>query len=144
MEPLQRLTRRQLLVLQAVGRLPAGRRGVSLADIADSLRIRPPSALEHLRALQYMGLVSRSAGKTKLTSIGAKCLKEYDRHHRIAENLFARLNLEADDACRAAREIDLALSHKTVEALCAAQGHPKTCPHGEPILSCEPEAAKEV
>ena len=136
MEPLQRLTRRQLDVLETVSRLPAGARGVALNELARSLRLRSPSTLPHLRALQSLDLVERTAGKTRITSAGERCLDEYRRHHRVVERMFASLDLPLEDACRAAREIDLALSHRTVEKLCAAEGHPSRCPHGEPIPPC--------
>lgn len=136
METLQRLTRRQLEVLQLVERLPATRKGVSLEDIAASLFIKPPSALEHVRALQYMGLVRRVSGKTRITARGRLCLNDYERHHRIAESVFYKMKLPVDEACRAAKEIDMALSHDIVERLCSIQGHPKACPHGKPIPPC--------
>jgi Mn-dependent transcriptional regulator len=135
-EVLQRLTRRQLEVLQLVETLPATRKGVSLEDIANSLSIKPPSALEHVRTLQFLGLVKRVSGKTRITVRGRACLDDYQRHHRIVENIFYRMKLPADEACRAAREIDMALSHDIVERLCSIQGHPKECPHGKPIPPC--------
>ena len=143
METLQRLTRRQLLVLTALPRLPSGTRGVPLNALARALRIRAPSALSHVRALQALGLVSRVAGKTRVTPAGSRCLQEYSRHHRVAENLFDRLGLSREDTCTAAREIDLALSHRMVERICRAEGHPSECPHGEPIAPCRsPKAGK--
>ncbi|EQD78371.1 hypothetical protein B1B_00759, partial [mine drainage metagenome] len=36
------------------------------------------------------------------------------------------------EVCSAAREIDLALTHRTVERLCRAEGHPPACPHWGP------------
>lgn len=136
MEPLQRLTRRQLTVLEAVGRWPTSDAGVPLNQLARALGVRPPSALAHLRALESERLVRRVAGKTRLTPAGTACLEEYRRHHRVAERLFASMALPPDDACRAALEIDLALSHALVERLCEAEGHPSSCPHGEPIAAC--------
>lgn len=133
MEPLQQLTRRQLGVLHAVARLAHDPRGVALRELAGALEVRPPTALAHLRALERLGLVVRHAGKTRLTPAGTACLTEYRRHHRVAETLFSRLDLPTADACRAASEIDLALSHRTVERLWKAAGEPQRCPHGEPI-----------
>lgn len=133
MEPLQRLTRRQLSALQAVSALPASAQGVALRDLARALRVRPPSALAHLRALERLGLVQRAVGKSRLTVRGDRCLAEYRLHHRVAETMFSQLHLPAADACQAASEIDLALSHGTVERLWRAAGEPDRCPHGEPI-----------
>ncbi len=132
-EPLQRLTRRQLEALETVGRLESDSRGVALKIVARSMAVAPPSALEHIRALEEYALVARRSGKTRLTRLGRACLREYRRHHRVAESLFGRAGLDAQAACSAAREIDLALTHRTVNRLWALQGKPATCPHGEPI-----------
>lgn len=142
MEALQQLTRRQLEVLAAVAAVARDGAEAPLGRVAERLHIRPPSALDHLRALETRRLVARRAGKSRLTPAGRRCLDEYRRHHRIAETLFSQLELPPEAACRAAREIDLALSHRTVERLCEAQGHPEVCPHGEPIAPCRSPPAR--
>ncbi len=142
MEPLQKLTRRQLEALQTVHRLATGPARVSLLGVARSLRVSPPAALDHLRALERVGLVARRAGQSGLTPAGRRCLGEYERHHRIAERLFDNLHLSPQDTCEAAREIDLSLSHRTVERLCRAAGHPTRCPHELPIAPCGHPDAK--
>jgi DtxR family Mn-dependent transcriptional regulator len=142
METLQRLTRRQVDVLRIVHEQESLERGVPLAAIARGLRISAPSALGHLTPLERLGLVVRHRGKTRLSSRGRDTLVEYQRHHRIAESLFSQLGLPAEDVCGAAREVDLAISHRTVERLCAAERHPAVCPHGRPIPPCtNPKAA---
>ncbi|MGI0071668.1 MAG: metal-dependent transcriptional regulator [Thermoplasmata archaeon] len=137
MEPLQRLTRRQVDTLMAVAREESSERGAALKAVARSLGVRPPSALPHVAALESLGLVARRSGKTHLTSTGRRCLVEYQRHHRVAETLFADAGFSPDASCRAAREVDLALSHRTVETVCRAERHPRVCPHGEPIPPCD-------
>ena len=139
METLERLTRRQVDALQAVRAGQTPERGASLNGIAGRLRLRPPTALGHLTQLEELGLIERYRGKSRLTERGRRTIVEYDRHHRIAEGLFDQLGLSAEDTCRAAREVDLSLSHKTVERLCEAEGHPARCPHGEAIPPCEDE-----
>lgn len=136
METLQRLTRRQLDALQATAMTETPERGASLIALARRLKVRSPSALEHLTPLEGLGLVDRYRGKTRLTVKGRACLLEYQRHHRVAELLFARAGFTADETCRAAKEIDLALDHATVERMCRGEGHPAACPHGEPIPPC--------
>jgi Mn-dependent DtxR family transcriptional regulator len=127
MEALGRLTRRQVDALRAIGPRETTEHGVSLKLIAASLKVRPPSALAHVTPLEKFGLVERHRGKPRL---------EYQRHHRVAETLFSQLGLSAEATCAAAREVDLSLSHQTVERVCAAEGHPSVCPHGEPITPC--------
>jgi DtxR family transcriptional regulator, Mn-dependent transcriptional regulator len=136
METLERLTRRQVDVLRAIAPLESPDGGAPLKAIAASLGVRPPSALAHLTPLEDLGLVERRRGKSRLTSRGRATLSEYARHHRVAETLFGHLGLSPEATCAAAREVDLSLSHRTIERVCAAEGHPSVCPHGEPIPAC--------
>ncbi len=136
MEILQRLTRRQLDTLQLVARLDLGEPGVSLNRLARALGVRAPSALAHLDPLERLGLVRRHRGKSQVTPRGRDVLGEYLRHHRVAESLFARAGLSADATHVAALEVDLALSHRTVQEICESEGHPTVCPHGQPISPC--------
>jgi len=136
METLQRLTRRQLDTLRAISATETPERGASLKAVAANLHLAAPSALAHLTPLEGLGLVERYRGKSRLTPKGRGTLLEYRRHHRVAETLFGNLGLPASETCAAAREIDLALSHRTVEEICRAQKHPAECPHGQPIDPC--------
>jgi len=136
METLQRLTRRQLETLQVIRARETPDRGVSLKLLASTLKLTPPSALGHVTPLEAFGLVARYRGKSRLTERGRRTLEEYRRHHRVAETLFGSLGLAPEESCAAAREIDLALSHRTIEELCRAQQHPASCPHGQPIAPC--------
>ena len=137
METLQRLTRRQLDALQAISARETPERGASLKVVASTLKLSAPSALAHLTPLEELGLVDRYRGKSRLTEKGRGTLLEYRRHHRVAETLFGNLGLAPRASCVAAREIDLAISHRTVEEVCRAERHPTTCPHGEPIAPCD-------
>ncbi|HXQ79385.1 MAG TPA: metal-dependent transcriptional regulator [Thermoplasmata archaeon] len=136
METLQRLTRRQLDTMQAIRARETPERGVSLKAIAATLKLTAPSALGHLTPLEQLGLVSRYRGKSRLTEKGRGTMREYQRHHRVAETLFGSLGLKPAESCAAAHEIDLAISHRTVEEVCRAQQHPAACPHGAPITPC--------
>ncbi len=141
METLQRLTRRQLEALRVIATAPSRERGVPLNDIAAGLRVRAPSALAHLGPLEELGLISRFRGKSTVTRRGQACLDEYRRHHRIAESLFARAGMTPAATHQAALEVDLALSHRTVQEICEAEGHPRECPHGEPIAPCSGQSS---
>jgi len=136
METLQQLTHRQVEALRVIAVRQDERRGASLKDIASGLRVRPPSALAHLGPLEELGLISRFRGKSRLTDRGNRTLQEYQRHHRVAETLFGSLGLGPKETCAAAHEIDLAISHRTVDEICRAQRHPSACPHGAPIAPC--------
>lgn len=136
METLQKLTRRQLETLEVIRDRECPERGVPLKLIATALKLTPPSALGHLTPLEDLALVERHRGKTRLTAKGRDTLTEYQRHHRVVETLFGDLGLPPEEICAAAREIDLAVSHHTVDEVCRAHHHPSSCPHGEPIPPC--------
>ncbi|MCI4318168.1 MAG: metal-dependent transcriptional regulator [Thermoplasmata archaeon] len=136
MEPLQRLTRKQLDTLQRVERIETSAKGAALNALARSLHVSAPTALAHLTVLESLGLVARSRGKTRVSARGQTCLREYVRHHRVAETLFAEAGLSPDDACVAAHEVDMGLSHRIVEKVCESERHPAKCPHGQPIDPC--------
>jgi DtxR family transcriptional regulator, Mn-dependent transcriptional regulator len=142
METLQRLTRRQVDALRAIGASALPEAGVALKTIAATLHVRPPSALALLTPLESLDLITRRRGKSRLTSKGRSTLVEYQRHHRLAESLFGQLGLSPEDTCKAALEVDLAISHRTVERVCAAEGHPTVCPHGQPISPCDSDTAE--
>ena len=136
------MTWKRIDALRAVLARETPERGASLRAIASDLAVTPPSALDHLTQLEALDLVTRHRGKTRLTLRGRNTLVEYQRHHRIAEGMFRRLGLSPEETCRAAREVDIAISHRTVERLCRAEGHPAECPHGEPIPACREEGAR--
>ncbi len=127
------LSRRQVDALRAVQGNEDSPKGASLKAVATDLRIRPPSALDHLTVLERLGLIERYRGKSRLTPRGRECLVDYLRHHRVAESLFRNAGLEPRETCQAAHEIDLALSHRVVERIYEAQGSPAECPHGGAI-----------
>ena len=136
METLLKLTRRKVETLQVIHRNETSGRGVPLHVVASQMHISAPSALGHLTQLEGLGLVSRYRGKTRISEKGRETLVEYQRHHRIAEGLFSRLGLPPETVCAAAKEVDLAISHETIERVCAAEGHPTVCLHGDPIPPC--------
>jgi len=141
-ETLQQLTHRQVEALRVVAGRERTARGASLKEIAAGLRVRPSSALAHLGPLEELGLISRFRGKSRVTDKGRRTLDEYQRHHRVAETLFGSLGLGPEATCAAAHEIDLAISHRTVDEICRAQRHPAACPHGAPILPCRHSASR--
>ena len=140
MEVLEQLGRRQIEALIAVRKGQSDERGAPLNFVARDLGISAPSALDRLTTLERLHLVVRYRGKTRLSPRGEAVLSEYRRHHRVAESLFQHLGLSADATHAAALEVDLAFSHSTIDRLCEAEGHPKECPHGEPIDPCSSRA----
>ena len=136
METLQRLTRRQVEALRSIGATGRSARGVPLKSTAEALGIRPPTALDLLDRLEELRLIRRVRGKSQLTRQGSACLAEYLRHHRVVETMLSKAGVPAEAVCDAAHEVDLFLSHRTIQRICEGEGHPRHCPHGEPIPPC--------
>jgi len=79
-------------------------------------------------------LIDLQNGEALLTPVGSQRARGVVRRHRLAERLF-RDTFAADDAeahdqaCR----FEHIISPELDQRICAFLGHPKTCPHGNPI-----------
>lgn len=125
MDMLQRLSRRELDTLQVILACETAVRGIALGSFASALKVTPPSALGRLTRLEELDLVTRHRGKPWLTARGQNTLVEYRRHHRIAKGMFSQRGPSPEGTYKAAHEVDLAISHTTVERLSVAEGHPE-------------------
>ena len=79
-------------------------------------------------------LVELQNGEAQLTPVGSQRARGVIRRHRLAERLFkdtfAVDDAEAhDQACR----FEHVISPELDQRICTFLGHPKTCPHGNPI-----------
>ena len=79
-------------------------------------------------------LVDLQNGEALLTPVGSQRARGVVRRHRLAERLFkdtfAVDDAEAhDQACR----FEHVISPELDQRICTFLGHPKTCPHGNPI-----------
>ncbi len=96
------------------------------------LEVQP--ADETLAQLASGGYVSVTDGKVQLTDTGLVEATTVVRRHRLAERLLNDV-LGANDtflhekACKFEHLLDRGLD----ENICTLLGHPKTCPHGQPI-----------
>jgi putative ABC transport system ATP-binding protein len=108
--------------LHATG--PAGR----LPVVSDEPATRVLARMSELR------LVEMQNGDVQLTLIGSRRARDVVRRHRLAERLFkdtfAIDDTEArDQACK----FEHIISPELDQRICSFLGHPKTCPHGNPI-----------
>jgi putative ABC transport system ATP-binding protein len=105
--------------------------------VAPDLECLPPTPqnadnlVSHLRDL---GLVEMRDGKVALTARGENRARDIVRRRRLAERLltdtFAVEQAEANsDACK----FEHIISPELDQRICTFLGHPKTCPHGNPI-----------
>src|SRR5580704_11775474 len=108
--------------LHATG--PAGK----LPVVSDEPAARVLSRMSDLR------LVELQDGEAQLTTVGSQRARGVVRRHRLAERLF-KDTFAADDseahtqACR----FEHIISPELDQRICTFLGHPKTCPHGNPI-----------
>ena len=78
--------------------------------------------------------VVKEANKIKLTDIGEDLGKQLTRRHRLTERLLADvLDFNRQDIEKIACDLEHNLSTDLADSICTLLGHPKQCPHGNPI-----------
>lgn len=130
-----RLTKGELRYLVVVYELGKGGELVKASEVACRLNVKSPSAVEALEKLSKLGLVIYFKRKgVKITKRGMEEVLRYYRRHRILETLLVtHLNMDLDEACREARNIDAYVSDDLINRVCKLLGHPRKCPHGYDI-----------
>jgi DtxR family Mn-dependent transcriptional regulator len=125
--------------LEAIYRLEQKGGFARTMELARNLNVVPGSVTNTIENLKRKGLVSHKPYKgVKLTKNGRKIASSVLRRHRLAERLLTDiLHLDwsqvHDEACK----LEHALSPEILKPLEKALGHPKKCPHGNPIpTSC--------
>lgn len=111
-------------------------RGKPIAKIswvAKQLNVAPPSVVEMFKKLQERGLVIyHPYNGVRLSESGRIIARHVVRNHRLVEFLMNQtLGMDVDEDIVCGIE-----HHMTVEftdALCTLLGHPRKCPHGNPI-----------
>jgi DtxR family Mn-dependent transcriptional regulator len=104
-------------------------------DLAENLHVVPGSITNTIEHLESHGLVAHEPYRgVKLTKDGEKIALDILRRHRLAERLLtdilkAEWSSVHEDACR----LEHALSKNVIDLLEKRLGHPKYCPHGNPI-----------
>ncbi|HEY1422435.1 MAG TPA: ATP-binding cassette domain-containing protein [Candidatus Acidoferrum sp.] len=77
---------------------------------------------------------STSGGEVHLTEAGSRRARDVVRRHRLAERLFTDTFAVADaDAHVQACQFEHIITPDLDQRICSFLGHPKTCPHGNPI-----------
>lgn len=113
-----------------------GREHAKINEIAERLKIAPPSAVEMLKKMERLGMVDyESRVGIRLTEEGEQLARQIIRSHRLAELLLTEiLGMKLDSevhehACALEHHISQAIA----DAVCIKLGHPRLCPHGNPI-----------
>jgi len=104
-------------------------------DIVKSLGVVPGTVTNTVVWLEKKGLVTHKPYKgVKLTEKGRKIALQVIRRHRLSERLLTDiLHMEWDKVHDAACKLEHSITDEIIKPLEKILGHPKTCPHGNPI-----------
>ncbi len=121
--------------LEAIYRLEQKGGFARTMELARNLKVVPGSVTNTIENLEMKGLVIHKPYKgVKLTENGRKIASNVVRRHRLAERLLTDiLHLDWSEVHDPACKLEHALSTEILKPLEKALGHPKRCPHGNPI-----------
>jgi DtxR family Mn-dependent transcriptional regulator len=114
--------------------------GVRLAQL---LGVTPPTVTNTLKRLSRDGFVTLDKDGTRLTRAGRASAQTVTRRHMLTEWMmlnrlpWSRLHSEAHN-------LEHAISAEAEHALLEELGHPKTCPHGNPLPGYEDSVSSWV
>jgi len=102
---------------------------------AGSLAILPEEpAAKVLGRMTELSLVALQNGEAQLTTVGSQRARDVVRRHRLAERLFKdTFSIDDTEAHTQACKFEHIISPELDQRICTFLGHPKTCPHGNPI-----------
>jgi DtxR family Mn-dependent transcriptional regulator len=121
--------------LEAICRLEDKIGYARTTHLSRELNVVPGSVTNTIENLERKGLVIHEPYKgVKLTDNGRRIASQILRRHRLAERLLTDfLQLDWTEVHDPACKLEHALSPEILKPLEKALGHPKTCPHGNPI-----------
>jgi putative ABC transport system ATP-binding protein len=92
----------------------------------------PPARI--LNRMSDLRLVQTQNGHVHLTPSGTARARDVVRRHRLAERLFKdTFAVDDSEAHNQACKFEHIISPELDQRICTFLGHPKTCPHGNPI-----------
>jgi putative ABC transport system ATP-binding protein len=94
--------------------------------------VRDPAAV--VARLKTLGLLELQTNKVSLTPHGENRARDIVRRRRLAERLLTdTFSVAEDEADSHACKFEHIISPELDQRICTFLGHPKTCPHGNPI-----------
>lgn len=107
-------------------------------DLAEKLKVSPPSVTQMIQRLAEEGLVSYQPYKgTQLTGKGMALAQKVVRKHRLLEVfLYEILKLPREKVHEQACKMEHSLTDETASALCKALDKPERCIDDDPIPEC--------
>lgn len=124
--------------LEAIYKLQEREGSAKTTELAKELKVALGTITNTIESMEKQSLVVHQPYKgVKLTSKGRKIALDVVRRHRLSERLLVDiLRIEWSRAHDAACKLEHAFADKELSRpLEEALGHPKTCPHGNPIPS---------
>ena len=105
------------------------------SDLVKMLKVAPGTVTNTVERLEKESLIVHEPYKgVKLTEKGYRMALRVVRKHRLSERLLTDiLNVEWDKAHDAACQLEHGISDEVTKKVEKALGHPRTCPHGNPI-----------
>jgi len=105
------------------------------SDLVEMLKVAPGTITNTVERLEKESLILHEPYRgVKLTERGRTIALRVVRRHRLSERLLTDiLNVEWDKAHDAACRLEHGISDEITQKIEKALGHPKTCPHGNPI-----------
>jgi DtxR family Mn-dependent transcriptional regulator len=105
------------------------------SELVKMLNVVPGTITNTVERLEKESLIVHEPYKgVKLTKEGQRIALRIVRRHRLSERLLTDfLNVEWENAHDAACQLEHGISDEIAKKIEKALGHPKTCPHGNPI-----------
>jgi len=121
--------------LEAIYRLEKKTGFAKTMELASQLKVVAGSVTNTIEGLERRGLVIHEPYRgVKLTEKGRKLALNVLRKHRLAERLLTDiLHLNWSEVHESACKLEHAIAPEIIKPLEKTLGHPKTCPHGNPI-----------
>jgi DtxR family Mn-dependent transcriptional regulator len=110
------------------------------ARLSELLGVTPPTITNTLKRMVRDGLVTMEENGTHLTESGWENARLIVRKHMLMEWMVERM-LPWSKLHAEAHHLEHAISEDAENALDAELGHPKTCPHGNPLPGFEDAVA---
>ena len=105
------------------------------SDIVKVLQVVPGTVTNTVERLEKEGMLRHEPYRgVKLTDKGRKIALDVIRRHRLSERLLTDfVHVDWDKVHDAACRLEHGITNDVIKKLEKALGHPKTCPHGNPI-----------
>ncbi len=125
--------------LEVIYRLEEKNEWARTSEIAQQLQVALGTITNTMKRLEKQGYIQHKPYKgVKLTKKGRKIALSVIRRHRLAERLLTDLlHMDWSKSHELACKLEHSLTEDIAKSIKKALGHPKTCPHGNPIpTSC--------